>query len=60
MTRTEGMAGHAKTSMAEAAAELGIDEAEAQARHKRGMFKLRVAFGKERKAAEAQAVSATG
>lgn len=60
VTRTEGMAGHAKTSMAEAAAELGIDEAEAQARHKRGMFKLRVAFGKERKAAEAQAASATG
>ncbi len=47
VTRVEGM-GRAAQSLAEAARELGIDEAEAAKRHKSGMFRLRMAFGKAR------------
>ena len=60
VTRAEGMAGRNPTSLAEVATALGIDETEAQARHKRGMFKLRVAFGKERKAQEEREVATAG
>ncbi len=55
VTRAEGMAGRRATPLAEVAAELGIATAEAEARHKRGMFKLRIAFGKDRKAKEGAA-----
>jgi len=52
VVRSEGMSGHAARDLATAAEELGIDEAEAAARRKRGLFKLRMAFGRARSSSE--------
>lgn len=49
VTRLEGM-GRDKLSAAQVAAELGISEEEVARRHKSGMFRLRMAFGKARAA----------
>ena len=51
--RTLGVRGHAAMSPAEAGAELGLDAEQAQAANKRALFKLRMLFGKARKAEEA-------
>lgn len=42
--------GRDKLSAAQVAAELGISEEEVARRHKSGMFRLRMAFGKARAA----------
>ncbi len=47
VTRVEGM-GRPAMPVAEAAAELGISDEEARKRHKSGMFRLRMAYGKAR------------
>jgi len=52
VARVEGMAGHAPASTEEVAATLGTDEADVAARLKRGLFKLRMAYGRARKRAE--------
>jgi DNA topoisomerase-1 len=51
--RIEGMDG-AKQDVAQIADALGLPEEEVKALHKRGMFKLRMAFGKSRRAAAAE------
>ncbi len=51
--RTLGVNGQAAATPAQVAAELGIEPAEAEERNKRGLFKLRMLFGKARKAEEA-------
>ena len=53
VVRAEGMAGHDAAGIAGAANALGLDEDEAAARHKRGLFKLRMAFGRARSNADA-------
>jgi DNA topoisomerase-1 len=52
VVRIEGMNGRAAETPAEAAEAVGVSEEELAARHKRGMFKLRMAFGRARKRAE--------
>ncbi|MEM7735645.1 MAG: type I DNA topoisomerase [Deinococcota bacterium] len=47
--RLEGMEGHDAQDVASAADSLGLKEEDVQAAHKRGMFKLRMAYGKARK-----------
>ena len=56
--RTLGVRGHDAMTPEQAATELGIDEAEAARLNKAALFKLRMAFGRARKAAEAAAASA--
>jgi DNA topoisomerase-1 len=53
VARVEGMDGHEAGEPAGAARALGVSEEELAARHKRGMFKLRMAFGRARKRADA-------
>ena len=53
VVRVEGMEGHAPAGKDEVARALGTDEGDVAARHKRGMFKLRMAYGRARKNAGA-------
>jgi DNA topoisomerase-1 len=53
VVRVEGMEGHAPAGKDEVARALGTDEGDVAARHKRGMFKLRMAYGRARKSAGA-------
>ena len=53
VVRVEGMAGHDPAGKDEVARELGTDVGDVAARHKRGMFKLRMAYGRARKNAGA-------
>ncbi|MFA5593692.1 MAG: type I DNA topoisomerase [Trueperaceae bacterium] len=55
--RTLGVRGHQAMTPEQAAAELGIDPAEAARINKAALFKLRMAFGRARKAAEAAAAA---
>ena len=48
--RLEGMKGNAKQDIAAVASSLNLSEEDVKAAHKRGMFKLRITFGKARKA----------
>ncbi|MDZ7801596.1 MAG: type I DNA topoisomerase [Trueperaceae bacterium] len=52
VVRKEGMNGHGAASTQAVANELGLQEDEVATRHKRGMFKLRMAHGKARRQAE--------
>jgi len=54
VVRSQGMEGRDAQPLGDVAQELGIEEAEAQRREKSGLFKLRMAFGRARKEAEAQ------
>ncbi|HEX7021613.1 MAG TPA: type I DNA topoisomerase [Trueperaceae bacterium] len=49
VTRLEGMSGKSAQDVVEVADSLGLSEEEVRAAHKRGMFKLRMAYGKARK-----------
>ncbi len=49
LQRTLGVRGHTAMTPAQAAAELGMNEAEAVRLNKSGLFKLRMAFGRARK-----------
>ena len=49
VVRLEGMNGTEQRPLVEVADELGLAEEDVKAKHKRGMFKLRMAFGKARK-----------
>ena len=53
VVRLEGMQGHDARPVEAVARDLGVDADEVAARHKRGMFKLRMAYGKARRQAEA-------
>ena len=54
VTRLEGMLGKPKQVPRAVAGELGLTEAEVGRLQRRGMFKLRMAFGKERAASDAR------
>jgi DNA topoisomerase-1 len=58
VARVEGMAGNDPQDMATIADSLGLKEEDVQAAHKRGMFKLRMAYGKARKANAANSAEA--
>jgi DNA topoisomerase-1 len=58
VVRVEGMQEHASQDVATIADSLGLKEEDVQAAHKRGMFKLRMAYGKARKAKHAEAEAA--
>jgi DNA topoisomerase-1 len=47
--RVEGMKGHKKQDLVAVTDELGLSQEEVEKAYKRGMFKLRIAFGKARK-----------
>ena len=47
--RLEGMNGDSAQDIATVADSMGMSEEEVKAAHKRGMFKLRMAYGKARK-----------
>lgn len=47
--RVEGMKGHKKQDIVAVTDELGLSQEEVEKAYKRGMFKLRIAFGKARK-----------
>lgn len=55
VARVEGMAGNDPQDVATIADSLGLKEEDVRAAHKRGMFKLRMAYGKARKAKRAEA-----
>lgn len=52
VARLEGMQGNSKTDIADVADALGLSEEDVKAAHKRGMFKIRMAYGRARKANE--------
>ena len=54
--RVEGLKGHAKQDMITVTDELGLSQEDIEKAYKRGMFKLRMAYGRSRK--EPQAVAA--
>lgn len=58
VARLEGMAGNNPQDVASVADSLGLKEEDVQAAHKRGMFKLRMAYGKARKANAANSAEA--
>ncbi|MFA7461256.1 MAG: type I DNA topoisomerase [Trueperaceae bacterium] len=58
--RTLGVGGHQPMTPEAAAADLGISEADAARLNKSALFKLRMAFGRARKAAEDQGAGAAG
>jgi DNA topoisomerase I len=47
--RVEGMKGHKKQDIVAVTDELGLSQEEVEKAYKRGMFKLRIAYGKARK-----------
>ena len=49
VTRLEGMKNTSEQDIADIADALGMSEEEVRAAHKRGMFKLRMAYGRARK-----------
>lgn len=51
MSRLEGMRGGAAQDIATVADGVGLSEEAVRSAHKRGMFKLRMAYGKARKEA---------
>jgi DNA topoisomerase I len=53
--RVEGMKGHKKQDIVAVTDELGLSQEEVEKAYKRGMFKLRIAFGKARKETPAAA-----
>jgi len=58
VARLEGMKGRAPQDVATVADSVGMSEEEVRAAHKRGMFKLRMAFGRARKEGAEAAVAA--
>ena len=52
VVRLEGMGGHTPQALVAVADQLGLSEEDLRKLHKRGMFKLRMAYGKARSAAE--------
>lgn len=52
VARVEGMAGHQAAPIGQVATALETDEADIAARHKRGLFKLRMTYGRARKRAQ--------
>ena len=58
VSKLEGMRGEAAQDIATVADSVGMSEEDVKAAHKRGMFKLRMAFGRARKDAENTPVAA--
>ncbi len=58
VTRLEGMRGESPQDIATVADTVGLSEEAVRAAHKRGMFKLRMAYGRARKDKEQTAVAA--
>jgi DNA topoisomerase I len=54
VTRLEGMAGRPRQALVAVADSLGLAQEEVERLHKRGMFKLRMAYGKERAQTDAE------
>ena len=58
VSKLEGMRGESVQDIATVADSVGMSEEDVKAAHKRGMFKLRMAFGRARKDAENAPVAA--